>query len=293
MLSDLYAFGVVNCDNVLMILAVSLEMSQLERDVVTKKMIEGFTAQIKAAETVITGGQTVLNPWPIIGGTAVSICSKDEFINPENVQNGDVIVLTKPLGTQVAVNVYQWLNLKDKSKWNKISDTISEEEAIRSYEVAMNSMTRLNRNAAMLMHKYKSHGATDVTGFGILGHATNLAKYQILKNLHFVIHTLPIIKNMKEVEEKLECMFNLMKGYSAETSGGLLICLPKENAEAFCNELLEKDGQPAWIVGYVTTKPTVSNGDNSNSQCNSINSSLDECTHSTCSIIDNPTVIIV
>jgi hypothetical protein len=53
-----------------------------------------------------------LNPWPIIGGVATSICKKDEFILPENAKEGDVVVLTKPLGTQIAVNAHQWLTVR-------------------------------------------------------------------------------------------------------------------------------------------------------------------------------------
>ena len=57
-------------------------------------------------------------------------------------------------------------------------------------------MSRLNLNAAKLMHKYKCQGATDITGFGILGHATNLAKAQ-KQNIAIRIHSLPIIKGMR------------------------------------------------------------------------------------------------
>lgn len=50
---------------------------------------------------MVQGGQTVVNPWLIIGGVATSVCKPDEIIMPENAVIGDVIVLTKPLGTQV------------------------------------------------------------------------------------------------------------------------------------------------------------------------------------------------
>ena len=84
----------------------------------------------------------------------------------------------------------------------------------------MFSMARLNMNAAKLMQKYKAHCATDVTGFGILGHATNLAGGQE-KEVEFVIHTLPIIANMAAVYRKCGINFKLLEGHSAETSGWL------------------------------------------------------------------------
>ena len=68
------------------------------------------------------------------------------------------------------------------------------------------------------MHKYNAHGATDVTGFGLLGHAKNLAKIQ--KNeVSFVIHNLPIIAKMASISKACGNMFGLLQGHSAETSG--------------------------------------------------------------------------
>ena len=70
------------------------------------------------------------------------------------------------------------------------------------------------------MHKYNAHGATDVTGFGILGHANNLASIQ--KNeVAFVIHNLPVIAKMTAVSKACGGMFGLLQGRSAETSGTL------------------------------------------------------------------------
>lgn len=252
-LSDLYAMGIYNCDNMLMILAASRDMKERERNICTKEMIRGFNDLAQEAETEITGGQTVMNPWPIIGGVATSVCTEEEFIRPEHLEVGDVILLTKPLGTQVAVNAHQWLSL-DNSYWKKIEDVITPEEVKYAYETAMYSMARLNRNGAKLMLKYKAHGATDVTGFGILGHATNLAENQS-SPMNIELHTLPIIKKMADVEKKVE-LFQLMEGYSAETSGGLLVCLSAENAQKFIAEIEELDQQPAWIIGRVVENNT-------------------------------------
>ncbi len=183
---------------------------------------------------------------------------------------GDVLVLTKPLGTQVAVNAHQWLDRKDR--WNRIRHVVSKDEVRKGYQRAMDSMARLNRVAARLMHKYNAHGATDVTGesekaehcencaihsclltipgFGILGHALNLAKNQ--KNeVSFVIHNLPVIAKMAAIAKCAGNMFKLQQGRSAETSGGLLICLPREQAASFCKDIEKQEGYPAWIVGIV------------------------------------------
>jgi selenide,water dikinase len=68
------------------------------------------------------------------------------------------------------------------------------------------------------MHKYNAHAATDVTGFGLLGHAQNLVAHQ--KNeVSFVIHNLPVIAKMAAVAKACGNMFQLLTGLSAETSG--------------------------------------------------------------------------
>lgn len=125
----------------------------------------------------------------------------------------------------------------------------------RSYEMAVESMTRLNRNGAKLMHKYGAKGCTDVTGFGIYGHSTNLAENQ-KACVQFNIHTLPVIQGMAQVDKALQDKYNLRFGNSSETSGGLLVILPRDQAQNFCDELSELDQQPAWIIGDVVESQT-------------------------------------
>ncbi|RHY13662.1 hypothetical protein DYB25_002716, partial [Aphanomyces astaci] len=72
-LSDLYAMGVTEVDTMLMILGVSRLMTDIERDVVTTQLIHGFNDLAREAGTNVTGGQTVMNPWPIVGGVAMSV----------------------------------------------------------------------------------------------------------------------------------------------------------------------------------------------------------------------------
>lgn len=247
-LSDLYAMGVTECDNMLMLLGVSTKMTEKERDVVIPLIMRGFKDAALEAETSVTGGQSVVNPWCTIGGVASTICQVNEYIVPDNAVVGDVLVLTKPLGTQVAVNAHQWLDQPER--WNRIKLVVSEEDVRKAYHRAMDSMARLNRIAARLMHKYNAHGATDVTGFGLLGHAQTLASHQ--KNeVSFVIHNLPVIAKMATVAKACGNMFQLLQGHSAETSGGLLICLPREQAAAYCKDIEKQEGYQAWIIGIV------------------------------------------
>ncbi|KAL6482784.1 hypothetical protein MHYP_G00076560 [Metynnis hypsauchen] len=259
-LSDLYAMGITECDNMLMLLSISQKMNDKEREHVMPLMMRGFRDAAEEGGTSVTGGQTVMNPWIIVGGVATVVCQPNDFIMPDGAIPGDVLVLTKPLGIQVAVNAHQWMDIPEK--WNKIKLVISKEEVEQAYQEAMLNMATLNRTAAALMHKFNAHAATDVTGFGILGHAQNLAKQQ-RNDVAFVIHNLPIIAKMAAISKAGGNLFGLLHGTSSETSGGLLICLPREQAARFCAEMKASrssslgqdggvgDGQQAWIIGIV------------------------------------------
>ncbi|XP_023801761.1 selenide, water dikinase 1-like [Cyanistes caeruleus] len=72
--------GVTECDNVLMLLSVSQRMTEEERDKVMPLIIQGFRDAAEDGGTSVTGGQTVLNPWVIVGGVATAVCQSSEFI---------------------------------------------------------------------------------------------------------------------------------------------------------------------------------------------------------------------
>ncbi|MDP2436483.1 MAG: selenide, water dikinase SelD, partial [archaeon] len=208
-LSDMYALGLHHCDNVLMLLAASTKMPEAHRDVVTHLIMRGFNDLCLSAGTKVTGGQTTRNAWPLIGGVAMATAAASDFIRPELARPGDLLVLTKPLGTQVVVNLHQWADsLKDRWEANKLDAVMTRAQVDAAFDTACESMARLNRNAAVLMHKYSAHGATDVTGFGIKGHATNLCKNQ-LADVDFVIDAFPVIKDVLRVDEYLGHRFNL------------------------------------------------------------------------------------
>ena len=235
-----------------MLLAACRDMNDDERKICTKYMIKGFQDACKEAQTSITGGQTVLNPWPIIGGVATSIVSKGEFVPSDGATIGNVVVLTKPLGTQIAVNVYQWKS-QDNKHWKKcvVGNVISEDDANNMMHYACQSMARLNKNAGSLMIKYNATAATDVTGFGILGHSQNLIENQAQSGMNMILHTLPLIEKTKQVNDHI-FNFRLTVGYSAETSGGLLICFPTmDDANGYIKELETLDQTSAWIVGNI------------------------------------------
>lgn len=251
-LSDMYALGLSECDNVLMLVCSCLKMGSSERDIVLRQMMAGFNAAVEEAGSKVTGGQTTLNEWPLIGGVAMAVAKEEDFVRPEHAEAGDLVVLTKPLGTQVAVNLWQWHDVA-RSFWDRfgLEQHLDETAVAAAYDAAAESMGRLNRNGARLMHKHNAHAATDVTGFGILGHLKNLAAAQRRQGLRFVLDTLPVLRHMPLVDRLAGNIFRLLEGYSAETSGGLLVIIPANNAQAFVEDIQALDQQPCWIIGRV------------------------------------------
>lgn len=249
-LSDLYAMGIDKCDSMLMLLAASSDMDEQERWIVTADIMKGFADTAREAGTDVTGGQSVINPWPLIGGVAMSVVREDEMVRPVGIRSGDVLVLTKPLGTQLAVNLKQWVKRPSPIYLSNVKGKMSPEEIDALYDDAARNMGRLNRNAAKLMKKYGAHAATDITGFGLMGHTTNLSQAQEREKVTLEIHTMPIMRGAIKGDELLNGKYKLMKGESAETSGGLLVALSTEvAAQQFMADLQSVDGTPSWIVG--------------------------------------------
>eukprot|EP00826_Nyctotherus_ovalis_P050509 TRINITY_DN6191_c0_g1_i18.p1 TRINITY_DN6191_c0_g1~~TRINITY_DN6191_c0_g1_i18.p1 ORF type:complete len:342 (-),score=96.92 TRINITY_DN6191_c0_g1_i18:106-1131(-) len=247
-LSDLYAMGISRCDHMLMILGVCLDMTPAEQEVSTREMIRGFNDKAAEAGTVITGGQSVFNDFPMIGGVANTVIRDEEIVYPRKAREGDVLVLTKALGSRVVVNAYKWYKSKGE-RWEKVKGLISEEDMGRAYDICCGEMTSLNKSAAELMAKYKVHGGTDVTGFGILGHARNLAEAQE-RDVDLRIHTLPVIHRMLRIHDKV-VNYKLTEGFAAETSGGILMIVPSESVDQLLKDFKQMESKEAWIVGEV------------------------------------------
>lgn len=96
---------------------------------------------------------------------------------PNHAEPGDSLILTKPLGTRLAINAMQWLKT-NKEKREKILKESTESELVEAYFRAEQQMATLSLVGARLVTKYKAGACTDVTGFGILGHADYLAQAQ-------------------------------------------------------------------------------------------------------------------
>lgn len=245
--SDVYACGVVEIDELKVILSIPAELEDDERQDVVTSILRGFRKSADLTKCKLTIESIGINPWAIIGGIATSVCSENEIIFPTKAQAGNAIILTKPLGVQLATNAPIWME-EDSENWKKISDHLTREDILECYQKAVKSMTMLNRVAAVLMHKHEGKAATDITGFGLRGHAANLLTFQE-NNLDFHITVLPIIRHVKKIAEILGRQQKLYSGSMVETSGGLLIVLPSENAQSFCEDFLKISTCECWIIG--------------------------------------------
>jgi selenide,water dikinase len=104
----------------------------------------------------------------------LAVSKESQIIRPENAVPGDVIILTKPLGTQVAVNVFQWR--KKPERWARVEKVVTVADAEAAFGMASESMSRLNLNAARLMHKVRRvlmhvlQHCRDLTGLCRCGH---------------------------------------------------------------------------------------------------------------------------
>lgn len=256
--SDLYAIGCTIIDKITLVLSIPTAFESKHIDAIVPLLIDGFkSAAADANCSLKTINNIAENPWCIIGGCATSICLPNEIILPINAAEDDLLILTKPLGTQLATNLYLWM-IDNDPKWEKLltssPERITKEFVDTIYLSAVKCMKTLNLIAAKLMHKYNAHCATDVTGFGLLGHAKNLCNYQKNK-CKFVIDQLPIINGLHMVakffENDMKSCKKLLTGNGVETSGGLLIALPSSMADDYCRDFLQMSGSPAWIIGKV------------------------------------------
>lgn len=97
-LSDIFAMGITQIDHVLAVLALSTEMTEEQRIYSATEIMKGMQDKIKEAGGKLTGGQTVLNPWVITGGSVMGII--DGFlVDNTSVDENCVLLLTKPLGS--------------------------------------------------------------------------------------------------------------------------------------------------------------------------------------------------
>jgi selenide,water dikinase len=252
-LSDVYAMGgqVLTALNLVMFPA-GVPMSVL------KEILRGGQDKIAESGGVLIGGHTIENEIPTYGLAVTGWVHPDKVVTNDNAEPGDILVLTKPLGIGV-------MNSAIKSK-------LVEPDV---FQAALDTMKLLNDTGAEVMNKYGVKCATDITGFGLLGHAMKMAdgsgvSIQIdSKNVPVLNQVMELIEmgcipgagfRNKEFTEEF-CKFAPSVDYNhkmllldAQTSGGLLMAVKPDRVEDVLSDLKRSKYPASAVVGKVLNR---------------------------------------
>ncbi len=252
-LSDIYAMG----GEPIVSMNIACFPSCENMDVLSDILRGGFD-KVKESGGLLVGGHTVDDQEPKYGLSVLGVVHPDKVLANSSAKPGDALVLTKPLGAGI-------MNTAMKV------DLLNEEESDFVVEV----MTHLNKYAAMSFSKFPINSVTDVTGFGMIGHAVEMAKGS---EVTLVLDSKKVptfdraeelasmgmvpggaYRNREYVKEKVhmsEDVSNAMSDilYDPQTSGGLLVSLPKEYADSIVKDMLDNGSITAEVVGEVVEK---------------------------------------
>jgi len=235
--NDVYAKGALDIISVLALIGVPEDMPPD----IQATMLKGFCDFCRSIKAPVVGGQTIVCPWPILGGAVTALSEISRIIPISGAKPGDRLILTKPLGIQPIMEV---LRLPGQGQ-DKLAELIPEKEISKSIDFAIKLMTTSNRSDAEAMIEVGVNAATDVTGFGILGHASNMAEQS---GVSMEIQTLPVIRWTPKISEMLR--IPLCEGEGVETAGGLLISASPQKRDRLLKALAEK-GCKGYEVGIV------------------------------------------
>ena len=253
-ISDIYAMGGTPLF-ALNILGFPINDLPIE---ILSKILQGGADKAKEAGVSIIGGHSIDDKEPKYGLVVTGEVLQDQLVKNSGAEPGDAILLTKPLGTGI------------------ITTGIKKEQAsAESISAAVDSMALLNKLAGSMLIEHSVHAATDVTGFGLLGHAaelcrnSNVAMQINYSDLKFLPGTkqlaqqdnipggpkrnLSYASQFTHFAESITELLQLMIADS-QTSGGLLIALPQERADKFLINYNDKASISAFQIGKVTEK---------------------------------------
>ena len=249
-LSDVFAMG----GRVLFALSIAAFPEDLPREVMTE-IFAGASAKVREAGGTLAGGHTIRDPEPKYGLAVIGAAHPDRLLRKGGARPGDRLVLTKPLGTGILVS------------GARQGRTSAEDLA-----AAIDTMRRLNRAASEALVAAGVGAATDVTGFGLLGHGLEMARASGT-SFRFEASALPALAGARElatagietggaahnrrfVATSLEVAVGIPAdlttlAHDPQTSGGLLAAVPPDAVD-IVDAAFDAGGVEHWWIGTVT-----------------------------------------
>ena len=253
-LSDIYAMG---ADPKTALNIVGFPDDKLDLDILGE-ILRGGADRVRDAGAVIIGGHTVRDVEIKYGLSATGIVTDAELLTNQQAKPGDALVLTKALGTGFITTAFKLGRCP--------------EQVLAVATASMAQLNKIGRDAAV------AHGAnstTDITGFGLGGHAGEMAQASGV-TLHLEVSKLPILPgavelaksgnhtrasdsnrsyadSMTRIDGQPDAM-GIEMVFDAQTSGGLLISLPEANAEKAAAYARDAGAEASCVVGYVSEK---------------------------------------
>ena len=221
-----------------------------------REILNGGAKKVLESGAVTVGGHTIKDNELKYGLAVSGIIHPDNIVRNSSIKRGDVLILSKPIGTGVLFNGVKKGALE--SKW---------------LDRAIQRNVVLNKKASELMFKHNANACTDVTGFGLLGHLNEMVSGNEL-SIEINSSAVPYFKkavetaeqgykpgmskdNMKSLEDIVMFDSTVSDAYrwllvDPQTSGGLIISIPKEKADELLKDLKSDDSPEAAIIGKVT-----------------------------------------
>ena len=221
-------------------------------------VLKGGYDKATEANCLIVGGHTVDDAEPKYGLSVVGLVEPGKEVSNANAQPGDVLVLTKPIGTGI---------IATGAKAGKTPDAVMEK--------AVATMAELNKGASEAMMRVGVNSCTDITGFGLMGHLRGMVRGSNV-GAHVRVADVPVLpgtwdllesgtvpggtfRNMSGVEDTVEWAESLTEEQrllmcDAQTSGGLLIAVPKAKLQELIGELEASDVETKAVVGEITSE---------------------------------------
>ena len=255
--SDVYAMG---GRPICALSIIGFPIEELPHAVVTEILRGGVEAMWEAGVSVI-GGHSINDPEIKCGFAVTGLVEGTGSITNGGAQAGDVLVLTKPIGTGL---------LSFGMQVGRVSDA--------AMELAGKSMATLNRDAAELMHEHGAHACTDVTGFSLLGHLSMMAEHSgvsarvELADVPYFAEAVgcvrrgvipgAVLRNRESFADGVrvegegdDALVDLL--FDAQTSGGLLVALPPERAEHYVAAMHERGHKATAAIGTITPRESL------------------------------------